>query len=195
MFKRRLHIFGGQERVSDNICDQILRLEDKYPIEEGVVGFGDKGAKTESVRRSKVRWIPPQEQMVANLIMHYVSFANRDSFGLDASWLYEIQLSTYHAEEEAYYDWHQDCFFEAATPYQRKLSFIMQLSDPADYEGGEVMFTRQYAGGKWDETRAETIKPRGTVIVFPSFYTHMVKPITKGVRKSLVAWVEGPHWK
>ena len=127
--------------------------------------------------------------------MNYVKFANRDSFCVDASWLFDIQLSTYHEDEEAFYDWHQDCYAAGETAYQRKLSFILQLSDPADYEGGEIMFTRQFVGRKWDEELAQTIKPRGTVIIFPSFYPHMVKPVTKGMRKSLVAWVEGPHWK
>ena len=70
----------------------------------------------------------------------------------------------------------------------------MQLSDPSDYEGGDLMIARPYAN-KWVEETAQSVKERGTIIVFPSFYTHKVTPVTKGVRRSLVAWVEGPPWR
>ena len=114
--------------------------------------------------------------------------------GLDVSWLYEIQLTTYQGSDEGYYDWHQDCFLTQDSPYQRKLSFIMQLSDPSEYEGGDLMFTRQYSKG-WDTEKAQIIKQKGTVIIFPSFYTHQVTPVTKGTRRSLVSWIEGPAWR
>ena len=39
------------------------------------------------------------------------------------------------------------------------------------------------------------IRPRGSVIVFPSFVWHRVKPVTKGVRYSVVAWYGGPPFK
>ena len=41
----------------------------------------------------------------------------------------------------------------------------------------------------------ESLRKKGTVLVFPSFMRHKVEPVTKGIRKSLVAWIEGPHWR
>jgi len=32
------------------------------------------------------------------------------------------------------------------------------------------------------------IKPKGSVVVFPSFVWHRVKPVTAGTRYSLVIW-------
>ena len=37
--------------------------------------------------------------------------------------------------------------------------------------------------------------PKGTMIVFPSYMWHRVRPVTSGVRKSLVLWIQGPPFK
>lgn len=52
------------------------------------------------------------------------------------------------------------------------------------YEGGEL----QINTGK--VLVAE--KEKGTVIIFPSYLLHRVTPVTKGIRRSLVLWIEGP---
>ena len=38
-------------------------------------------------------------------------------------------------------------------------------------------------------------KEQGTLILFPSYILHEVKPITKGERNSLVTWVTGKPFK
>lgn len=194
MFKNLVHIFDGSERPAPEHCDKIVEIGNKFPLEEAKIGRKEDGKNKKSFRRSEVRWIPPQESMVTNLIWYYANIANRQSFGVDVSWVFEIQLTTYHGVDAGYYDWHQDCFLAQEGPAQRKLSFIMQLSDPSEYEGGDLMFTRQYSQG-WNEAKAQTIKEKGTVIIFPSFYTHQITPVTKGTRRSLVSWVEGPAWR
>jgi predicted 2-oxoglutarate/Fe(II)-dependent dioxygenase YbiX len=68
----------------------------------------------------------------------------------------------------------------------RKLSFVMQLSDPDDYEGGNLQLL--------DEAGNSYIAPRkrGTVILFDSRTQHRVLKVTKGTRKSIVGWTVGP---
>ena len=57
-----------------------------------------------------------------------------------------------------------------------------------DYEGGEL----ELQFGKFNEV----LKPEaGTGIIFPSWMPHRVKPVTKGKRISLVAWMYGAAWK
>jgi PKHD-type hydroxylase len=41
----------------------------------------------------------------------------------------------------------------------------------------------------------EMAQKRGRILFFPSFILHKVHPVTKGVRKSIVAWVEGPKFR
>ena len=84
--------------------------------------------------------------------------------------------------------------------YVRKLSFSIQLSDPEDYEGGELEFkVNKYGSEKrgdfaLDETFFAPNK-KGTIIIFDSRVKHRVCEVKSGVRKSLVGWVVGPRWK
>jgi PKHD-type hydroxylase len=70
----------------------------------------------------------------------------------------------------------------------RKLSFTLQLSDPADYDGGELQLMN---------SKKPTIASReqGYVMVFPSYTLHEVTPVTRGTRYSLVSWVTGKPFK
>jgi PKHD-type hydroxylase len=71
----------------------------------------------------------------------------------------------------------------------RKLSFVVQLSDPDDYEGGNLQLL--------DEAGRSYIAPRrrGTMILFDSRAQHRVLKVTSGLRRSLVGWTVGPRWK
>ena len=68
----------------------------------------------------------------------------------------------------------------------RKLSFAMQLSDPDDYEGGNVQFLDEF----WNSYFAP--RKRGTIVLFDSRTSHRVLKVTKGTRKSIVGWTVGP---
>ena len=71
----------------------------------------------------------------------------------------------------------------------RKLSFALQLSDPDDYEGGNVVLLDE-AGKKYIVPRK-----RGTIVLFASRTQHRVNKVKSGIRKSIVGWVVGPRWK
>ena len=63
------------------------------------------------------------------------------------------------------------------------------------YEGGELEITVPNPKEE-DEISVidlKAFKP-GTMLVFPSFIWHRVKPVTKGTRKVLVGWVLGNQW-
>ena len=57
-----------------------------------------------------------------------------------------------------------------------------------DYTGGELEI-------KEDGRNSEMPNTIGTIIVFPSYFTHRVKPVKKGTRYSLVAWLGGPKFR
>lgn len=71
----------------------------------------------------------------------------------------------------------------------RKLSVVVQLSEPDRYQGGDLQLER------FVHPNPEELRSRGAMIVFPSILFHRVTPITKGERSSLVGWMEGPHWR
>lgn len=86
------------------------------------------------------------------------------------------------------YDWHQDVIYKH--PKERKFTFIIQLSDSNEYEGGDLEFYENNLGHNPDECRE-----KGSMIVFSSFLYHRITPLTKGNRYSIVGWVFGPPWK
>ena len=69
---------------------------------------------------------------------------------------------------------------------QRKLTFILQLSDETEYEGGELRL-------HVSDNPIVISKKKGTIAIFPSFIPHDVTPVTKGERKVLVSWVLGKN--
>lgn len=76
----------------------------------------------------------------------------------------------------------------------RKISMTVNLSDPNDYEGGNLKFDL----GPHIKERykvCEEIRPQGSVIIFPSFSYHCVTPVTSGTRYSLVLWCLGKPWQ
>ena len=120
-------------------------------------------------------------------LWNYVNEANRTSFGFDISYLSNIQYTIYEPPGD-HYDWHIDTFIDTPNAYQRKLSMTVQLSNDWEYEGGD--FELNQAG-----LESTDIRTKGTVLIFPSFLLHRVKPVSKGVRKTLVAWFEGKAFK
>ncbi len=80
--------------------------------------------------------------------------------------------------------WHTD--LGSGLDSTRKLSVLVQLNDPAEYDGGELEFRAVSAPGA-----AET----GTMAVFPSYLESRLRPITRGERIVLLCWISGPAFK
>jgi PKHD-type hydroxylase len=65
----------------------------------------------------------------------------------------------------------------------------IQLSPADEYDGGnlDLMLGR-------DALHVADRTP-GAGILFPSWVMHRVSPVTRGVRRSLVVWMNGPEFK
>ena len=68
----------------------------------------------------------------------------------------------------------------------RKLSFSIQLSDPDDYEGGNLQLLDEGGSNYLVQDREDVS------VLFDSRTQHRVLKVTKGTRKSIVGWVVGP---
>jgi PKHD-type hydroxylase len=77
----------------------------------------------------------------------------------------------------------------------RKISMTLNLNAPGEYEGGNLKFDFGHHSTRNRFHEVEEIRPRGSMIVFPSFLDHTVTPITKGTRYSLVLWTLGDPFK
>ena len=199
--------------IPPKICDDII----KYGLTQAETmartgGYGDKELTKDQVRDMKRKrnsdlvWL--NDTWIYKELHPYIHEANKA-----AGWNYEwdrsesCQFTKYKLNQ--YYDWHCDSWDK---PYKRddknsldngkirKLSMTCQLTDGSEYEGGELEFDfRNYDPHMREETKhlkqAKEILPKGSIIVFPSFVWHRVKPVTKGTRYSLVMWNLGYPFK
>ncbi|MEB3290388.1 MAG: Fe2+-dependent dioxygenase [Leptolyngbya sp.] len=82
------------------------------------------------------------------------------------------------------YGWHTDnAVMGDSPPHRSDISLTVFLSDPAAYDGGELMLDTGLGH--------QTIKlAAGSAIVYPSTYLHQVTEVTQGVRFAAVTWVQ-----
>ena len=196
-----------QSAIPERICDDIVRhgksLQDQMAV---TGGYGNRPLNQNQVkdlkkkRNSNIVWM--NDRWIYKEIQPYVHQANKN-----ANWNFEWDFSeacqfTKYTKGQ-YYDWHCDSWDK---PYVeegptkgkiRKLSVTVTLTDPKEYKGGELEFDlRNLDPDKKPNMRTCTeILPKGSLVVFPSFVWHRVKPVTKGERNSLVIWNLGYPFK
>lgn len=175
-------------------CDFILREGMKIPSQRAVMG-SDSPIKDESYRRSDIRFIRKMEnpnlEFLFDKAWKLAIEANNDWFNFHITKLDYIQLAEYSSEEQGEYKTHHDVFWMNNDPfYHRKLTCVIQLTDPTEYEGGD--FELYDVSERPD---ANVIRERGTAIFIPSFILHAATPVTKGKRHSLAVWFDGPKWR
>jgi len=165
---------------------QIVELRarlDAKELRDAEVG-SVAGTVDTDIRRSKIFWLPKTDEFVEiyKLFQELISKCNKEFYQFHLTEITEhIQYTVYNESDQGHYDWHIDMGPDKA---HRKLSLVCQLSEPSEYEGGEL----QINTGKIIVAEKE----KGTVILFPSYLMHRVTPVTKGTRRSLVLWIEGP---
>jgi len=132
----------------------------------------------------------PDSSWVRGFLWTYIDRANRENFLYDLSGFDNNSLEYKVYNEGDLQSWRVD-----RKPIENddekicKLSFIYQLSDVGDYEGGNVQFV--------DESGKKYFMPRqrSTLAIFDSQTSYRVLQVIKGTRKSLVGCVLGPQWK
>ena len=174
-----------QKLFTKEECDKIIKIAKSKGLIQGTTRLNNK--KSKSIRSSKICWLYASDDLewifkkvtdgVLNLNDRFFKF---DIFGLNEG----FQFTNYKAPGDRYGK-HVD---RANNISVRKLSLSIQLTDPKEYEGGELYI---YEGEKGEKMR----QGQGDLILFPSYMLHEVKPITKGERNSLVCWVTGKQFK
>ena len=197
--------------VPPKICDDIIKHGlSKSETMATIGGYGNKKlSKEESQdlklkRNSDIVWL--SDPWIYRELHPYINKANKAA-GWNFNWDYSEQIQFTKYKLNQYYDWHCDSWDK---PYDRpntpehgkirKISMTCQLTDSSEYKGGELEFDfRNYDPPMRDESKhlrqAKEILSKGSIIVFPSFLWHRVKPVTKGIRYSLVMWSVGDTFK
>jgi PKHD-type hydroxylase len=175
--------------TSDEL-DKIIEIGDQLPSSQASIGTDVANTTDLEVRESIVAWVPQTEEtiwiydklawVIRQLNGQFYKF---DMFGFTE----DLQYTTYNEETNGHYTWHLDMGGGGGMP-PRKLSLVLQLSDPEEYEGGDLELMTSSAP-------STVLKQRGLISVFPSFVLHRVTPVTKGKRRTLVVWACGPEFK
>lgn len=178
---------------SKEICQQIINDAKDISASDAVIGVNGGIGLDKDYRRSSVKFLTSNNQKFEYLfdaMWKTVQQANRDWFDIQISKLDYIQLAEYDSTYKGEYKEHHDVFWMNNDPYyHRKITAVVQLSDPATYTGGELELTEGLT------PLPDEIKEQGTIIFFPSLFRHKANPVTQGVRYSLAAWFDGPKWR
>ena len=167
-------------------CDKIKSIAlSKEKIQATV---GNENKINTDIRRNSIVWLNDKDQDLRWMYKRLSEIAitlNEQFFKFDLfGFCEDIQFTEYKAPGEFYRE-HMD---KKHNGVSRKLSIVVQLTDPKEYQGCELKLNisgNQKAMGKG----------QGNVYAFPSYILHQVTPITEGTRHSLVAWIAGRNFK
>ena len=195
--------------IAPDVCEEIVKDCKQNTLEEAEVhNYSEKKRGKEmtqlasylepKVRKTLVCYIKDKNNKINKLVWGFLKEANRIQFNYDLEYFQATQFAEY--KDGGFYGWHQDDTATDKSNKIRKLSLTLVLSNPNNFEGGELQF---YNGGRpmadmgeiTGEQVKNDIKSQGTVIVFDSRDFHRVTPIVNGIRHSLVAWAVGPNFK
>ena len=191
-----------QSAIPPRICDDIIKYGLDQQEQTALTGnlksdkeLTDKETKDLSKKRkSNVVWM--NDKWIYKEIHPYIHQANAMAgWNFEWDWSESCQFTKYKLNQ--FYDWHCDSWNK---PYDkpddlnshgkiRKLSVTVSLSDETEYEGRDFEFDfRSAEDGSNQPQVCKEIRPKGSVVVFPSFVWHKVNPVTSGTRYSLVVW-------
>jgi PKHD-type hydroxylase len=186
-YSEKQEVFAWWENAFTEEELDFLQSRAKEGQEKAAVGHNNLDR---SLRRASLSWLNngPEFEWVFAKLSHVVSSLNSQFFRYDLEGFGEpFQLANYSSSEKGGYGWHMDQAGNFNRPC-RKLSLVLQLSEPESYEGGSLQL-------KFGEQEETIERKRGLIVAFPSWVLHRVTPVVGGNRQSLVSWVSGPAFK
>ena len=175
-----------EDAWTDEDIQKIIDLGLSLEEQPGTIGAEAENVDG-AVRKSKVSWITPtpDSEWLFRRLVDLIKHINGKFFHFDLVGMLESLQFTMYRGEGSHYRKHTD---KVMNSNARKLSLVVQLSDPEDYEGGDLEI---YTGHEPLVVK----KKKGMTAFFPSYQLHGVTPVTKGTRYSLVVWVHGPAFR
>jgi hypothetical protein len=168
-----------------SILSNLLRYINTFNFEKAAIGRGQidfntrrtytKGLSNLCNSMTEVHWHNLLFYVFRKGLLQY----GKNNKTIDFNWETITDIGVLKYEPNGFYTWHVDHF--AGAP--RTMSCILLLNN--DYEGGNLCFRNPDGSGEMEIE----VKPN-RMIIWPSnfLYPHTVKPVTKGIRYSVVAW-------
>ena len=165
------------EFLTTPLIDNVLDYTNEKLSPAGLYG----GNVNNTIRRAYECNLPKDNfEWLYRRVEEFTMRTNSTNFRFNVDRLEELTYVEYHGNNKGHYNWHVD----GQIHMSRKISFSIMLSDPSEFEGGDLILN--------DGTDHITKKVKGRITFFPSFTLHRVTPVTSGIRRVIVSWVHGP---
>ena len=177
------------EALPLNLLSNLIGFANASKFKETKIGHTDNGGVVDfNTRRAYQLGLSNLSDSFSNVhwfnLLQFYFGKKLNQYKFDANILdYEIRkiidIEILKYENTGFYTWHVDHFAEIP----RTMSCILLLNN--DYEGGNLCFRNPDGSDEWQVE----VKPN-RMIIWPSIFLfpHTVKPVTKGIRYSVVAW-------
>jgi len=129
-------------------------------------------------------WVPFAEhyKWLYEVVRNMAGDLNQQHYRLDITGMQQLQILRYRPGQ--FFLPHFDCFDGS----DRKLTMVINLSDPSEFLGGGLRV-------ECDLHNAKDVKKRGSATMFPTYIKHQALPVFFGSRWVLVAWLTGGQWR
>lgn len=177
-----------QNAFNEEELNKIVELCELLEKTDAMVGGGEKGVVDHCLRKTTIGWLKNSQEhgWIYDRLAFVARSLNSQFYRFDLyGFVEDIQYTVYQDSDEGHYTWHMD--IGAENECTRKLSLVVQLSSPDEYEGGELEIMAS-------SEPVQVTKEKGLICAFPSFILHRVTPVTKGTRRTLVIWIAGPDF-
>lgn len=171
-------------QIPTDVCDAAAREFMEIAPQNATMG-ADGEHQDKSQRDTVLRFAPDGHWFGGIMYQHGLVANQAAGWDYDITGHENVQFGSYGPA--GHYGWHMDTFPLSGLPLDRKISVICLMSDPAEYEGGELEI-QLYRDYKVD-------MKKGQLIAFPSMLQHRVIPIISGIRNSAVIWLNGPRMR
>ena len=177
--------------LTNEQCDELIQIAHTQGFKHAAIGNDEEirlkqsGYIDEDIRKAQIALIPyKKHKWLENALITTLRDCNANlQFDLDG--FMDLQVIKY--DVDSFFLPHLD-ILTINSDMQRKVTFVIQLSNPDDYVGGDLcVWTKK------EEDRMS--RKKGSLHAFPSYLLHEVTPILSGTRYVLIGWCFGPEFK
>lgn len=167
-------IFSYKQLVSDDFIREVKNHIQDKPFHDGLVGNRVNILQ----KKRKDYWIkePVMLKYMDNYLYSVLYNNIREDLNINIKYREHWKIGQYFGDCEGFYNNHTDT--SGDTKY-RKVSMICSLTDPAEYEGGELIF---------DNLSLSIKLEKNEIIFFDSSLLHRVNKVTHGIRTVLIGF-------
>ena len=159
---------------SDEFIEKVLNYVADKDFHDGQVG--NRVDVQQKKRRDYFIKEPSVLRTIDNYLFDGMYHNIKQHFG-DIKYREHWKIGKYYGDIEGFYGAHRDTTGD--TRY-RKMSMICSLTDPSEYDGGELRF---------DELDIVVKLQKGQLVLFDSSLLHRVTPVTSGIRTVLIGFM------